>query len=214
MNENMVIYEYDGTFKGILTCIFESFDKKEIPLDIICENEQQSLTIAKKYIETSDEKYNRVYGYIKGKGGVSALSIIKKAFLTCHPRKEYLMLMFVREIHKKGEDALNDMTNVILMQLLDAVKILNHEAQLFKGFIRFSSKDSFLYTQIEPKNNILPLIKNYFSKKYSRECFIIYDKTHNLYLIYKDQKSVIVSAIEYENYLLKNKDVYNITQAI
>lgn len=197
MTKNAVIYEYDGSFEGLLCCVFESFDKKEIPLDIVTDDKEQILLLSKRYIENSQEKSNRVYNYIVDKGGKKAINFIKKAFLTCHPRKEYLILIMVRKIHKQGQFAFNDLSDNIVSQLFDSIKNLNNEAHLFKGFIRFSIKDNFMIAQIEPKNNVLPLIKNHFIERFPNECFMIYDKTHSLGLLYKPYRSIIVHIDEF-----------------
>ena len=35
-NRSDVIYGYDGTWEGLLSCVFASFEKREMPLDIRC----------------------------------------------------------------------------------------------------------------------------------------------------------------------------------
>ena len=30
-----IIYRYDGTYEGLLCCVFESYEKREIPSEII-----------------------------------------------------------------------------------------------------------------------------------------------------------------------------------
>lgn len=192
MTKNAIIYEYDGSFEGLLSCIFESFDKKEIPLDIICEDKEQTSLLLKKYIETSSEKAYRVYNFIKEKMGKKGQNFVKKAFLTCHPRKEYLILMLVRKAHREGQFTLNDLSSNIVSQLFDAVKGLNNEAHLYTGFVRFSIKDNIMVSQIEPKNYVLPMLKNHFVERFPNECFLIYDKTHSMGLVYKPYKSVII----------------------
>ena len=55
-----IIYQYDGSFEGLLCCIFESFQRKETPVDIVVEeNFQMSLTPS-RWITTDLEKAKRV----------------------------------------------------------------------------------------------------------------------------------------------------------
>ena len=45
-----LIYRYDGSFEGLMCCVYESFYKREMPLSIISREEaQQSLFEAVKY---------------------------------------------------------------------------------------------------------------------------------------------------------------------
>ena len=43
-----LVYIYDGTYEGLLTCIFESFSRKEIPRDIQV-NGQAQLSLSPLY---------------------------------------------------------------------------------------------------------------------------------------------------------------------
>ena len=55
-----IIYQYDGSFEALLCCIFESFQRKETPVDIVVEeNFQMSLTPS-RWIATDLEKAKRV----------------------------------------------------------------------------------------------------------------------------------------------------------
>ena len=31
----MVVYSYDGSFDGLLCCVFESYDRNEMPADVL-----------------------------------------------------------------------------------------------------------------------------------------------------------------------------------
>ena len=50
-----VIYRYDGTWEGLLSCVFTSFEKKEMPMDIRCWDEEQTLLLPERMIETDEE---------------------------------------------------------------------------------------------------------------------------------------------------------------
>ena len=43
-----------------------------------------------------------------------------------------------------------------------------------------------LIAQIEPKNNVLPVIAPHFLSRFSGEDFMIFDRTHRLALLYRD----------------------------
>ena len=40
-----LIYEYDGSIEGMYSCIFESFEKREIPMGIRPEGAAQTLSL-------------------------------------------------------------------------------------------------------------------------------------------------------------------------
>ena len=43
-----LIYLYDGSFEGLLCCVFQSYEKKEIPFDIIVVNTPQTTLLPMK----------------------------------------------------------------------------------------------------------------------------------------------------------------------
>jgi len=59
-----LVYAYDGSFAGLMCCIFESYDQKENPNLIRPPGVQQSLFDTAKWIETDEHKADRVYNSI------------------------------------------------------------------------------------------------------------------------------------------------------
>ena len=45
-------YQYDGSFEGFLSCVFESFEKQEIPSAIFAEEPEQLSLCPVRFIET------------------------------------------------------------------------------------------------------------------------------------------------------------------
>lgn len=74
-----VVYLYDGSFDGLLTAIFESYDHREIPVSIIENlNIQQDFLYTYVTIITNEEKSERVSNSIRKKFLIrlGAISII------------------------------------------------------------------------------------------------------------------------------------------
>ncbi|NRY56440.1 hypothetical protein [Clostridium acetobutylicum] len=40
-NRSNLIYYYDGSFEGLMCCVFESYEKNEIPVNILVTNNAQ-----------------------------------------------------------------------------------------------------------------------------------------------------------------------------
>ncbi len=47
-------------------------------------------------------------------------------------------------------------------------------------------------SEIEPKNYVLPLLASHFCDRYREECFLIYDKTHRMALVYQPYRFEIL----------------------
>jgi probable DNA metabolism protein len=190
--ESELIYRYDGSFDGLLCCVFESYEKKELPLDIVSSAVSSSLLFACKSISTEPAKATRVLSSIPTKIGSDALDFIRLAFLTCLPQKELYILQFLRLGYQQGPRVMNMLTNNIVHALNKAVRHLDRESHLFKGFLRFSITNNILVGEIEPKNYVLPLLTEHFCQRFPEERFLIHDKTHGMGLIYKPYQSAVI----------------------
>lgn len=190
--ESDVIYSYDGSFDGLLCCVFESYDKGEIPMGIILEDQAPLQLFGHKTIRTDSQKAHRVLASIPAKMGSPALRFVKHAFLTCLDQKELTLLHFLRLGYRHGPSVLNMLTNETVNTLFNAVKHLERESHLLTGFLRFSVFDNVLVGEIEPKNFVLPLLAKHFCERYPEERFLIHDKAHGMGLVYQPYKSAVI----------------------
>ena len=187
-----LIYRYDGSFEGLMCCVFESYAKNEIPSDILPPDAEQTVLLPEKEVVTDERKAGRVLSSIPPKMGAEAYDFVRRAFLTCLEQKELFILLFLRLGYKKGPAVMSMLTDDVVDTLRKAVRHLNNESHLLKGFIRFSVIRNILASEIEPKNYVLPLISRHFCERYPEECFLIRDKTHDMALIYAPHRFEIV----------------------
>ena len=190
-----VIYYYDGTYMGFLSCVFESFAEHEDPVSICAADAaDQTALFGAKYIETDRKRAERVRVSIPKKMGLEAQDLLERAFLTCLPQREKHMLAFMRLGYRVGRPVCGMLADPVVHTLDKAVKFLGREAHLFLGFLRFAECGDVLIAQIEPKNNVLPVIAPHFISRFSGENFMIFDRTHRLALLYKDGEPAILRA--------------------
>ena len=192
-NGTNVIYNYDGTFEGLLCCVFESFYKKEMPSDIISPGAEQLSIYPIKEIETDFDKATRVKKAISTKISPEAMRLVSRGYLTCHSQKELLILKFLYLGFHYGGKVMNMLTNDTVNSLFKAVQHLDREVHRYLGFVRFSVYEEALVAEIEPKNIVLPLMKRHFCERFSNESFMIFDKTNHMALVYRPYKAQIIS---------------------
>lgn len=193
LDRSNMIYLYDGSFNGLLCCVFESYDKKEIPVEISASNRPQTILFPVKEIMTDQQKADRVLVSIPKKIGYAALDFVQQAFLTCLPQKELYILRFMRLGYSHGPSVMNMLADDTVNTLFKAVKHLQNESHRFKGFLRFSVFNDILVGEIKPKNQVLPLLRQHFCQRYLEERFLIFDKTHGLALAYRPHQSVMIA---------------------
>lgn len=192
-----LIYRYDGSFKGLMCCVFESFYQRETPLCIITHAEAQESFFEVREVVTDDTKASRVMKAVVGKISGEVMSFVYSAYLSDLKDKEMHILRFLRLGFKYGAGVMRMLTNDTVGILNKAVTHLSNEAALLRGFVRFSDFGGGLVATIEPKNNVLPVIKHHFLSRYPDGCFIIYDKTHKLALLAQQGKSRIIDADDF-----------------
>ena len=190
-------YRYDGSFEGLLCCVFESYERKELPIDILKEDSMENILFETKWIDTDEIKANRVYNAIAQKVSIEAQELVKHGLLTNHPQKELLVFQFIRLGFKHGKSIMNRLTDDTVHDLVKAVQGLTSESHKLKGFVRFSIFDDVMAAIIEPKNEVLTLLESHFCDRFRDETFLIYDKTHGQALVYRPGQSVIIPLDEF-----------------
>lgn len=185
-----LVYLYDGSFEGLLCCIFESYAKREVPTAIISEEDFAPTLYDTRTILTDWEHAGRVYRKIV-KCSPYAADLLRKGFLTCLPEKELHLYRLVVKLLREGPAFLSRQSDMILYPVLKAVRHLTGEAHLLKGFVRFSELGGVLGGEIEPKNRVLPLLRSHFCARYRNERFFLYDRTHKEVLLYAGGKALI-----------------------
>lgn len=186
-----VIYEYDGSFDGLMCCIYESYTQKELPAAIIRSRELEPCLYDVHAISTDDAHAQRVYrGFLRYSQEVGPF--LRRAFLTCLPDKELAIYRFAAKLYRVGEPLLRQLSDDAYLPLLRAVRQMYGEVELYRGFVRFSDIGGVLAAEIEPKNRVLPLLRGHFCQRCCNEAFFLYDRTHREALLYSNERSEIV----------------------
>lgn len=193
-----VIYFYDGSFDGLMCCVFESYLRKEVPCGISV-GEPEQLTFSEAVlIETDHRRSERVITAVAKKISQNALIFIKQAFLSCAEDKDLNILIFIQKGLHYGARIENMLADDTVNFLNKAVFHCTHEAHLLTGFVRFSDFGGFLAAVISPKNRVIPLIADHFTDRFGGEDLFIYDKTHRMALVYCDHRAEILENIDFE----------------
>ena len=171
-------YEYDGSFAGFLTCVFEAYARKEEPACFLTHRDGRVARGPARAVDTDDQKARRVYRSLDRSMGLQAKRLVTYGFLTCLEERELRLWEFLRLGYERGPSVMRDLTDPRVSVLLKAVRHLTNEAHLLKGFTRFSDQGGVLAGEITPKNRALPLLRPHFAARYPGETIILYDRTH------------------------------------
>ena len=187
---NEMIYIYDGTFEGLLCCIFDSYANKEVLTAITSDEDAIPTLFPTRAIHTDTAHAARVLRKLH-KLSPWGEELVRRGYLTCMEDKEIRIYWLVAKLLREGPGFLRDFSDETLHPVAAAVRHLNGEAHLLKGFVRFSELGGVLGSEIEPKNRVLPILRGHFCSRYQNEKFFIYDRTHHEALFYAAGKAVI-----------------------
>lgn len=185
-----MIYEYDGSFDGFLCCVYESYTEKENPTAFYV-GEDFFTVFETRYIATDPAHAGRVYCSF-GKTSKEFGPFLRRAWLTDTEDKELLLYRLIRKFYRVGPSLLRNLSDETLAPVLAAVRHLNGEAHLLRGFVRFSELGGVLGAEIEPKNRVLPILRTHFCNRFREESFFIFDRTHKEILLYSDHHAKIM----------------------
>ena len=176
--------QYDGTYPGFLSCVFDCYVNREEPVEFHTPEEMCCSLYPLRRVETDEVHAQRVYRSF-AKFGAEGQRLAVRTFLTCLPDKELWLWRFLRLGYAQGPRAAQNLTDPTVDKVRKAVWHLEHEAHQYKGFTRFSELDGVLVGEIEPKNQVLPLLRPYFCGRYPQERFVLHDRTHHAALFHR-----------------------------
>ena len=181
----MHLYTYDGTFEGLLTVVFEAYERKAWPTAIEQEQVAQpgifGTTIA---VVTDEEKSQRVWKGLQQRLSVTACKHLYYTYLWEQPGFELILFNYIKLAFGTSENIEGNFTAPCVLQVQQAAKQLHREKHRMEAFVRFQETTNELYyAHIEPDFNVLPVIMEHFTKRYADQRWAIYD-THRRYGAY------------------------------
>lgn len=185
MNRAPVCYEYDGTFSGFLTCVFESYAYREEPVCFLSPGDGRTTLWDTRRVDADQALARRVWRGIRQNISPGAGRLASRAFLTCLEEREIHIWRFLEYGFRRGSSVTADLGDDRVDVLRRAVQHLEEEAHKYTGFVRFSDQGGVLVSEIQPKNRVLPLLRVHFTQRLNTEAFVIFDRTHREGLVHR-----------------------------
>lgn len=195
----MVDYLYDGSFEGLLTCIYHHYYRDRASGIFHEKSYQQTMLGGFFKVDTDREKAARVYEAIEKKISPYDLRRVYKAFLCEEENKEYMILQYVVMGFKVGSSISMLHGNPVVFAVQAMEKKINVEKERMLQFVRFSVlSNNVLYAEIEPDHDVTELIAEHFCDRYKNDPFIIRDVKRNKALVAYQKKWYITDFSEKE----------------
>ena len=189
----MDVLIYDGSFKGLLTAIFEVYEYK-LQQPVIHREVSGSLFGKFHAVHTNDEKSERAWSKLDAKLSAISMRQFYKTFLSEINGMENYLLRYVQYILSTKNIVENDYGNPDVLMIKQTSRKVDKEKHCMEAFVRFQcTKDQLYYAIIQPDYNVLPLISNHFEKRYADQRWLIYDILRKFGLYYDLEKVEEVS---------------------
>lgn len=180
----MIDYIYDGTFEGLLTCIYHHYYSEKAAGIYRKETYQTSMLQGAVEVETEEDKASRVYDAIEKKISKYSLKCIFRAFLSSDPEKENKILNYVLLGFRKGPQTGSLHGNPVVHDIDVINKKVGAEQERMLQFVRFQvMNDNILYAEVEPEHDVIELVADHFAKRFSHDPLIIRDAGRNKAII-------------------------------
>lgn len=196
----MIDYLYDGSFDGLLTCIFYTYKDKKASSIFREDAYHPSLLTTCITIQTEEDKASRVHTSILKNLSFSTLSNVYHLYLSEYEDAETLILHYLRLCYTHTDQINLAKNNDIIRKVDLYVKRVHHEVHRFTGFVRFQEIGPLtFYAQIEPDHFILPLLMKHFVNRFSDQYFIIHDLKRHVALVYNKHEAFLQNLSDEEH---------------
>lgn len=211
-DKNILVCE--STPDGIFSAVYYAYEQKLNPnttfVQLNC-IENYELFANYLYVETDFEKAGKVDKTIAKRFGEISYSYLWYALYSRNEeRGNAVYHTIARGLSGayKGE-LVNYLQDPYVLAVSKMRQNVWCEAHHYMGFIRFQElKNKILYSEIEPKNQVLPMIAGHFADRFPGENFIIKDKGRNLYVVHEAGKGYIFHQQEEQGVIITD-DMYS-----
>lgn len=182
----MIVYEVEESLEGVLSAVFESYSKREVP-DIVATSQgyQMDLDTTIREIKTDDERVNRVKKAIMLHAGEHTVDILRVVMRSESKLKGTVCFNYIKEIIDRKKDIYFELANPVTIEFNSLKDKVWLEVHRFKGFLRFSETDKgVLYGHFSPDNDILELLAPHFTRRYKYHNFVLHDTKRNKVFMY------------------------------
>jgi probable DNA metabolism protein len=203
-----MIYLYDGTFNGFLTCVYEHYysDKAD---DIRPPGAYQpDMLTGSRRVNTDEGKATKVETAIRDKISPYALARVYRVYRTSTDGKEMILLHYIHFCFKCGPGAAFLHSHPLVHPVVVAEQKIGNEVHRLCGLIRFAvvsvsmeknagsapaqesrltsappngadQAKEILYARVSPDHEALEFLAPHFADRFKNEPFIIHDTKRN-----------------------------------
>lgn len=173
----MTVFEYDKTFEGLLTVVFDAYSRKVFPDLLIEEGSVKPMFYDDLVLViTNQTKAERVWKGLEKKLSRTALQALTWCWLSELSQVDQLLLRYMRKAIDASRTIEVNFTDPDVLEVSKIWKQVNWERLRVIQFLRFQkAADGTFFAAIEPQMNALALTIDHFKDRFADQKWVIYD---------------------------------------
>lgn len=189
------VFQCEGSVDGIFTGVYEAWASRlghdRVKVEVLGE---RNLELFSRYVhvETDHGKAEKVAKALRNRlSGEDYRHIYQACLCADWDRADEIYRVIVLGLSGRGERHIMErLQDAHVCRVFEMSRKVGNEGHRYLGFLRFRElKSEILFSEIHPENQVLPLIGDHFSDRYPRENFLIYDGSHETFLVHRAGKS-------------------------
>ena len=184
------VYLCQDNIEGIFTAIYEAWRDalRGIEARVALEKtEERRLFCEYILVQEEERKINAVTKLICTHMGKEVYEQLCIAALAEDGEKAMAIfgVMQAAKLIKNPHHILSHLSEPYVGKVFELLRSVGNEAHHYKGFVRFRElENGVLFSEINPKNQILACIAEHFADRLPQENWLIYDKVHEKCLVH------------------------------
>lgn len=172
-----MIYVFDGSLEGLLSAVFEWFERKPGKIRLMTEKLYQPEVFTEVFQVINDaKKADRVWKALQKKLDKGWMRRYYCCYLSEHPDAYSHLFELSCTLFLTAAGAEKNYGDPHVLAVAQYAKKVEREKHRMEAFIRFQqTADGYYYCGIDPDFNVLPLIMGHFKARYADQQWIIYD---------------------------------------
>lgn len=161
----MTVFQYDSTFEGLLTALFDAYYRRTFPDLLLTEKEPLPLFHEEVHqVVTDAEKTERVWKLLSRKLSRRALASLTYCWLSETPEAAMLLFRYMRKVTDAPASIEQNFADPDVLGVYQLSKKVADERMRVLQFMRFQkTADQVYFGIMEPLYNVYPLTIYHFA---------------------------------------------------
>ena len=204
-------FTYDGTLEGLLCVYLKCISMKVRPFEVKPEFMVKGTLYESRYlyVRTNYGLADRLYRYIGQCASAQVQQMITDCFLTGLTRMEVDLYELVTRALRFGAKVAEDYETETMHRIQMAIRDLYRESQTIIDDMCFQRENDVFVSSLNPRNKVLPLIRNRILNNPEYDDLLAYDRRHFLLLMRNGREDDIIDIRRLRIPVIRNpRDVY------